>query len=504
MLTHKPNTLHPAAHASAPQSPAQQTQTQEALRLSEERFRKLTELSSDWYWEQDAKFCFVEMSGDTSARAGMSVALYLGRRLWDLPALNLIEPDWVAHRAVVAAGLPFHDFELRLPDRQGRAHWISISGIPIFDATGKFAGYQGVGRDISADKQAKNLQQEALSRLQKMASRLPGMVYQYRLRMDGSACFPYASEAIKDIYRLTPQDVVESSAAALAVVHPDDRDDLRMSVRKSAEDLSPWQFENRVQFADGTVRWLEGNAIPEREPGGSTLWNGFMSDVTERKLAEQALQQSLADKHALLNEVHHRVKNNLQVITSLLRLEAGRSTQPDTKTVLGDMQGRIRSMGLLHESLYRSGTFSSIDLGSYLRNLATQAFRSMAPKEGQVALKLDLMPVQVSMDQATPCGLLVNELIANCFKHAFPAGQSGEVRVGVHKVADGPQVCLQISDTGVGLPADFEARRGQSLGLHLVSDLARQLGGKLTVGPGTLFEVCFTPTPATRMPEGAV
>ncbi len=496
MLTHHAGERHPP-----PQSTLQQVHAQEALRLSEDRFRKLTELSSDWYWEQDAKFCFVEISGDTSARSGLSVALYLGRRLWDLSALNLAAADWTTHRAVVAAGLPFHDFELRLADRQGRAHWISVSGIPIFNVANKLTGYQGVGRDISVDKQAKEVQQEALSRLQKIANCLPGMVYQYRLRMDGSACFPYASDAIKDIYRLTPEDVRESSAAALAVVHPDDRDGLRMSVRQSAQDLTPWQYEKRVLFPDGSVRWIQGNAVPEREPSGSTLWSGFMSDITERKLAEQALQSSLAEKQALLNEVHHRVKNNLQVITSLLRLEAGRSTQPDTKTVLGDMQGRIRSMALLHESLYRSGVFASVDLGAYLRNLATQAFRSMAPQDGKVALKLNLTSVQVSMDQATPCGLLLNELISNCFKHGFPAGQNGEVRVVLQSVANNPQVRLHISDTGVGLPEDFDTRCGASLGLKLVSDLARQLGGQLNMGPGTLFEVCFTPTTVARLRE---
>ena len=94
---------------------------QAALRQSEDRFRKLTELSSDWYWEQDARFCFVQMSGNTYARSGLSVATYLGKRLWDLPTLNLSAADWANHQAVVAAGLPFHDFEIRLPDRSGRA-----------------------------------------------------------------------------------------------------------------------------------------------------------------------------------------------------------------------------------------------------------------------------------------------------------------------------------------------------------------------------------------------
>ncbi len=493
MLTPKRHTLP----SSTPQA-----QMQDALRQSEERFRKLTELSSDWYWQQDSRLCFVEMSGDTSARSGMSVAQYLGRRLWDLPAQNMTEADWTAHRNVVAAGLPFHELELRLPDRQGRSHWISVSGIPLFDAQGQFTGYQGVGRDISADKQAKAVQQEALNRLQKMASRLPGMVYQFRLRVDGSTCYPFASDAIRDIFNTTPEDVREDSSDISGNVHPDDRDRVRLAGHQSAHDLTPWKEEFRICLPDGRVRWIQGNSIPEREPGGSTLWNGFMWDITERKLEQQDLQSSLAEKLALLNEVHHRVKNNLQIITSLLRLEAGRSTQPDTKNVLGDMQGRIRAMALLHESLYRTGTFATVELGAYLRNLATQAFRSMAPQSGDVKLVLNLDAVQVSMDQATPFGLLLNELMSNSFKHGFPQGHGGEVSVGLHSAADGQPARLTVSDTGVGFPADFETRRGQSLGLHLVNDLARQLGGELVIGPGTHFELKFSPAPPIHQPKG--
>lgn len=476
--------------------------TQAALRQSEDRFRKLTELSSDWYWEQDARFRFVQVSGNTYARSGLSVATYLGKRLWDLPTLNLSEADWAAHRAVVESGLPFHDFEVRLPDRAGRAHWLSLSGIPVHDADGSVTGYQGVGREISAIKQTNDAQQEALNRLQKIASRLPGMVYQFRMRQDGSTCYPFASDAIRDILNTTPEGVREDSAHITSFIHPEDRDRVRLAGHKSARELCPWEEEFRVCFPDGRVRWIQGNSIPEREPGGSTLWNGFMWDVTDRKLEQEALQSSLAEKMALLNEVHHRVKNNLQIITSLLRLEAGRSTQPGTKNVLGDMQGRIRAMALLHESLYRSGVFATVDLSAYLRNLATHAFRSLAPQSGDVRLTLDLVPVKVSMDQATPCGLLVNELISNCFKHGFPQGHSGEVKVALHTVADGHQARLTITDTGVGLPADFEARRSKSLGLQLVNDLARQLGGELIMGPGTQFEVCFAPAPPAHQPEG--
>ena len=235
--------------------------------------------------------------------------------------------------------------------------------------------------------------------------------------------------------------------------------------------------------------------------GGRSCSLSITLDITARKQAEEALRASLQEKEALLKEVHHRVKNNLQVVTSLLRLESGRSAQPDTKSVLGDMQGRIRSMALLHESLYRAGTFAAVDLGTYLRQIATQGFRTLVTTPGTIQLKLDLASLAVELDQAMPCGLLVNELVTNSLKHGFPGGRTGEVRVELLAIDGGPRgVSLRVSDTGVGMPADFEAKRDHSLGLQLVADLTRQLGGKLEIGAGepgagtgASFTVSFTP-----------
>ena len=206
----------------------------------------------------------------------------------------------------------------------------------------------------------------------------------------------------------------------------------------------------------------------------------FALDITERKNAEKKLQTSLKEKVALLNEVHHRVKNNLQVITSLLRLESGRSNNIEIKTVLSDMQGRIRSMALLHESLYRSGAFAAVDLGAYIKQIATQAFRTFVNHNAGVRLQIDVDAVQIGMDQATPCGLLINELVSNCFKHGFPDGQGGLVHIVLKVLPDSKQVELSVMDTGVGLPSDFENRRNHSLGLQLVGDLTKQIGGSLT------------------------
>ncbi|MEI8156501.1 MAG: PAS domain S-box protein [Burkholderiales bacterium] len=231
--------------------------------------------------------------------------------------------------------------------------------------------------------------------------------------------------------------------------------------------------------------------------GAVTHFVALKEDITDAMRHQNELQSALQEKTALLNEVHHRVKNNLQVITSLLRLEVGRAKDTATRSVLDEMKGRIRSMALVHETLYRSGNFAGVELNRYLQQVASVAFRAQVSTGGNVRLALHLDPVTASMDQATPCGLLVNELISNCVKHGFGHGESGEVRVSLQRTDDHtdglPRWCLRVSDTGVGLPADFEERRSHSLGLQLVGDLAGQIGGELVIeqGPGAAFSVTF-------------
>lgn len=217
-------------------------------------------------------------------------------------------------------------------------------------------------------------------------------------------------------------------------------------------------------------------------------------ELAKSAAAEESVRASLHEKEVLLSEVHHRVKNNLQVITSLLRLEASRSPEPMAQQVLRDMQRRIMSMALLHETLYKSGDFGRVDLDQYLRPLAAQLFRAAGAE--RVELRIDLEPLPASLDQAIPCGLILNELLSNCMKHAFRDGETGQVRVTLARESDG-RVRLAVRDTGPGLPADFSERRRASLGLQLVEDLARQLGGGLEFanGPGAAVTVAFALTP---------
>ena len=241
-------------------------------------------------------------------------------------------------------------------------------------------------------------------------------------------------------------------------------------------------------------RWFELSVAPK--PVVADEGQRFIvlsRDVTDRQEGEAALRRALAEQSVLLKEVHHRVKNNLQIMHSLLRLEGGRSVLPETTTVLREMRGRIQSMALLHEAIYRSNSFAGVDLGGYLRQVATQSLRALQTQASAVQLELDLASTRLGLDQALPCGLIVNELISNSLKHGFPGGRGGAIQVTLQLQGCGAALQLCVSDSGTGLPTDFEARCGQGLGLQLVADLAAQLGGRLDIGPApaAVFSVTF-------------
>jgi|GEM_PF-1979583 len=253
-------------------------------------------------------------------------------------------------------------------------------------------------------------------------------------------------------------------------------------------------FESEHLSKEGTLHIFDFSLKPVKDVSGKVVWLIPESrDITERKKSESTIQQSLREKEALLKEVHHRVKNNLQVITSLLSLEGSRTKNEVTKLALSEMKGRLRSMALLHETLYRSGIFATVKLGRYLSELATQAFRSMTTLPEGIALEFDFDSSELELDQALPCGLLVNELISNSLKHGFPEGRGGAVKISLHQLDN--KMTIQVADTGIGLPDDFALDKHQSLGLQLVSDLVYQLHGALEFASenGTVFTVTFTP-----------
>jgi PAS domain S-box-containing protein len=311
----------------------------------------------------------------------------------------------------------------------------------------------------------------------------------------------WESSAVLDAIFGVPEDFDHTIPNWNSVLDPEFQQPALDHYLEVAQGKCDYRMDYRIiRPVDGVKRWVAANGELEFDANGTpTRLIGTIQDITDRKEKEQALAALVHEKEALLKEVHHRVKNNLQVITSLLRLEIARTSQPDAKAVLSEMQGRIRSMAILHQSLYRSGDFGAIDLGDYLRQLATQTHLAQSTRASAMRLRCEVASMFVNIDQAIPCGLLVNELVSNCVKHAFPEGFEGAnaITLSLQPAPVPGQWRLEVADTGVGLPPDFGARRAASLGLQLATDLARQLGGTLVVGPnsggGARFTVDFAP-----------
>jgi len=209
-----------------------------------------------------------------------------------------------------------------------------------------------------------------------------------------------------------------------------------------------------------------------------TLVISIVRDVTERRLFEEQIQTSLREKESLLREIHHRVKNNLQITSSLLRLQASNISDPLARTIFAETQLRIRSMALVHEKLYQAKNLTRINFGDYVRTLGELLFKSFAVTGDSVSLDVAGSEVFLDIDTAVPCGLIVNEVLSNALEHAFPGG-SGAISVRLERMDD--RCVMTIRDDGIGLPPQFDLRAVDTLGLQLVRGLVPQIDGTLEV-----------------------
>jgi PAS domain S-box-containing protein len=387
------------------------------------------------------------------------------------------------HRRCLAGANERSESDLFLrPD--GTSGWIRWEVKPWRDDSGHIGGIVMWTEDITARKQAEVIVQDSERRFKTALANSQVVVWEQDLQLRytwiHNPKLGYEADAV----------IGKTDAELVDPAYAKELEGIKRSVMKtrqaSRQEVVAAVPGGKCEFYD---LWVE----PLLNDSGQVVGIACAAaETTERKKVEETLRLLLSEKDALLKEVHHRVKNNLQVIASLLRMETRRGTADHTRQVLGDMQARIRAMALLHESLYRSGTLASVDLGSYLRQLSIQAFHTQSTHSGAVELRLELGLVRVGMDQAVSCGLLVNELITNSLKHGFPGGGTGHVSIDLLPLEAAQQWCLRVSDTGVGLPVNFEEKRKNSLGLQLAGDLAKQIGGEMKITPNHVKGVSFT------------
>jgi two-component sensor histidine kinase len=246
--------------------------------------------------------------------------------------------------------------------------------------------------------------------------------------------------------------------------------------------------ETRALGPNGTSLAIERTLYPIRAASGAMV-GVILRDVTAQRAASLAVMESLREKEALLQEVHHRVKNNLQIICSLIHLEASsmENSSPMADS-LADMEARVSAMALVHDLLYLSDDLSHIDSASYVQQLVAQLGSAYVDDRKRIELRLSIGDVPLSLEKAIPCGLLINELVTNSLKHAFPSGRKGTIRISMAR--EGNSISLEVADDGVGAPGPERPKSASgSIGLKLVDALASQMQGTYEIDGSSGFAV---------------
>ena len=252
-------------------------------------------------------------------------------------------------------------------------------------------------------------------------------------------------------------------------------------------------FESKIRLGTDSETWISSTLTPIFDEKNNLKELVFVdTNITASKVLENQIKSSLHDKDVLLKEIHHRVKNNLQIIISLLNLQSGFIKDEQTLKAVKDGQNRVRSMALVHEKFYQAEELTEINFTEYVEKLNQFLFQSYGDKSDRVKLIIEADKIAFDMDTAMPCGLLINEIVSNSLKYAFPGDREGEIKIELHKQGD-QKITMNIADDGVGLPSNIDVEHAESLGLQLIHALTNQLEGELVVSQekGTKFSVTF-------------
>jgi PAS domain S-box-containing protein len=461
----------------------------------EAKLRALFESSEHMFWTVDPQ---IKLTSFNRSYGDMIERLH-GKRPEintdaDRPRALFAPPEyhtfWEKKYVQAFVGKPTR-FETDRIDQNGDRVCNEIFLSPVFDAEGRVTEVFGVGHEITEQKVAEDLVEQQAGRIKAIFENTANVMI-WTLDKD---------------YRITSfNEHFQRTTGRRIGIHFEHGDDFVGSMRervangdaepaiaqfKAARKGAPQQFEVELRGDDGRSIWVECFLNPITGAGGVQEISCMAYGITDRKEAEFKLRQSLNEKEVLLKEVHHRVKNNLQVISSILSLQTAHvDNDARILELLRVSRDRIRSMSFIHESLYQNKDFSSIDMATYIDGLSRNLVMSYS-LNGKVNLERNLQRAELVLDQAIPCGLILNELISNAFKHAFPEGRAGVVNIGL--TLENERISISVADDGVGLPEGFNTKNDGNLGLELVRTLVDQLDGKLTVkaGHGVAYLLTF-------------
>lgn len=303
----------------------------------------------------------------------------------------------------------------------------------------------------------------------------------------------FVSPPFEEIWGIKIEDLYKNSNLWFDAIVDEDKPKVKKAFfTMSAENKQKAEVEYKITRPDGLQRSILARAAILKDENFKTIGLiGIAIDITEQAKMIEKIKASLGEKEAMLKEIYHRVKNNLQVVSSLLNLQSKTIKDPISKKIFIESSMRIKSMALVHEMLYTSSDLSQIEMAAYVDKLANQLRLIYHADSNLIKLKIDADSVRLTIDDAIPCGLIINELITNAFKYAFPGGQAGEIQLSIKKKEN--RVSLIVGDNGIGLSPELDFKNTTTLGMQLINSLTKQLTGEIALDRerGTQYTLTF-------------
>ncbi|MGD8626266.1 MAG: PAS domain S-box protein [Anaerolineae bacterium] len=480
----------------------QRIEAEEALHISLEKYRVLFESFPLGITVADKEGRILEGNKASEQLLNLSREEHEQREIggaeWQIvrPDGSPMPPDEYASVRALRENQLVENVEMGIVKKDGAITWINVTAAPIpLQGHGVAVAYG----DITERKQAEEGQRQALANLRESEAQLraigdnlpAGQIFQLRMEADGTARFTHLSAAVERLHECSVEDALNDPTLLFNRVVKEDVPAWQKAMEKSIREMSVFDHTMRIRRNSGEIRWHRMISKPRLADDNAILFDGIDLDITESKRKEEQIQASLREKEVLLREIHHRVKNNLQIVVTLLDLQSDTTDDEETRLAFLEIQNRLQAMARVHEQLYDATDLAQIDMSSYVDNLLCDLTLSYAASD--LVYQLDAGDVRLSIEQALPCGMIVSELISNALKHAFPAGQ--EKRIDVEMATHDGECLLVVADRGVGLPASLDLESSETLGLKLVEVFTKQLGGKLDIEhtrpQGTTFRVSF-------------
>ncbi len=470
----------------------EQKKAEKALRDSERKFRTLFESPNDAIYLTDTNGKILEVNEIACERMKYTREELLTMKHMDIDASHSGKQILKITRQLCK--LKSNLLETVHMRKDGTIFPVELSSRMI-----KYNGTNAViiiARDISKRKQTEKALKDYAEELKRsnelkeemegVVNNSPVIVFKWKPEADWPVEF-VSSNVIKLGY--TVEDFTSNRIKYAEIVHPEDSSRIHMHLSnyymmKSTE----LNWEYRIFTKSGDIRWVDERTFIRRDNTGKIILQGIILDITERKKAEEALLQT---EKIRKREIHHRVKNNLQVISSLLYLASENFKDQKVIETFMDSRNRVRSMALIHEELYQSKDMTSIDFSDYTENLLDYLCRSYDLGDKNIEVTSDIETIFLSVDTAVPLGMIINELVSNSLKHGFPDVENGNIHLELKTLED--RIMLRISDNGIGIPSDIDYRDTESLGLQLVVTLVDQIDGTIELNKtnGTEFLISF-------------